>query len=105
MREMATFDRAQGISFVYSHNYEVYKKLKEEKLDSIFIVNRGKASVLKASNHVEHKIEQYEPKALKVAEGGRLITVPKEASVEQAVLRKLGSATTLKNNLQNLQDA
>src|SRR4051812_9664407 len=93
----AYLDKSQGITFVYSNIYQLYKKAKDAKLDSPFVAESPR--VLK-----EAKVEEYTPRTL---ESERPFPVPmgvKEAE-EKAKLLAMRPVANLQKNLSELTDA
>lgn len=106
----AYLDKSQGVTFVFSNIYDLYKKAKNAKLDSPLAVELNKAEssarVIKAEIK-DQRIETFQPKNLETKQGERAFPVPmgvKEAE-EKALRQKLGSVKTLQKNLENLSEA
>lgn len=98
----AYLDKSQGVTFVYSNIFNVYKKAKEAKIDSPFVVDRAPASrVIKKE---EAKVEEFKPVELK---GERTFPVPmgvKEAE-EKAMRANMRPIANLQKNLSELTEA
>ncbi|MCO5141537.1 MAG: hypothetical protein M9962_00435 [Oligoflexia bacterium] len=97
----AYLDKSQGITFVYSNLFDIYKKAKEAKIDEPFVAERTR--VLKNSND---SIKKFEPKVID-AKQERVFPVPmgvREAE-EKARIAAEKSANTLRKNLGELNHA
>jgi len=105
----AYLDKSQGITFVYSNIYDLYKKTKEAKLETPFAAPKAESSarVIKAEIKEQRIITEYQPKALHTKNGERPFPVPmgvKEAE-EKALKQKLRSVQSLQKNMDNLSEA
>lgn len=105
----AYLDKSQGITFVYSNIYELYKRAKNAKLDEPFVVERAKldknARVIKEGDGV--RIEEFKPKALHSVNGERTFPVPmgvREAE-EKALKANQRPVAELQKNVKNLTEA
>jgi hypothetical protein len=102
----AYLDKSQGITFVYSNIYQLYKKAKNAKLESPFVIEKAKTEkVLKKME--QQKVEAFVPKELTNPSGQRAFPVPmgvKEAE-DKALKQNLKSLGDLKKNLANLSNA
>ncbi len=85
----AYLDKSQGITFVYSNIYDLYKKAKNAKLETPFVAERSSSRVIKAE---EAPREFAVPRGVKEAE-------------EKSLREKLYSVKSLQKNLDNLSDA
>ena len=98
----AYVDKSQGITFVYSNIFDIYKKAKEAKLDAPFIAETGR--VLK---NKEAKVQEFKPKNIEAKDGERTFTVPmgvREAE-EKAMKANMRPISNIKKNLSELTDA
>ena len=106
----AYLDKSQGITFVYSNIYDLYKKAKNSKLETPFVAERSSGRVIKAEEFAKHeaaRVDTFQPKELEVKAGERSFAVPmgvKEAE-EKALKQKLSSVQSLQKNLSNLTEA
>jgi hypothetical protein len=98
----AYLDKSQGITFVYSNIFELYKKAKESKIDAPFVAERPR--VLKEG---QVKVSAFEARELSLPEGERTFPVPmgvREAE-EKAKRQNMRPIATLQKNLSDLQNA
>ena len=98
----AQYDKSQGITFVYSNIFELYKKAKESKIDSPFVV--GESRVLKNG---KAKAEAFQPTELKSPENQRPFAVPmgvREAE-EKSMRQNTRSVASLQKSLSEISDA
>jgi hypothetical protein len=98
----AYLDKSQGVTFVFSNIFEIYKKAKEAKIDAPFVAERAPARVIKRE---EAKVEEFKPEELKTTE--RTFAVPmgvKEAE-EKALRQGARPLANLQKNLSELNDA
>lgn len=97
----AYLDKSQGITFVYSNIFDLYKKAKEAKLDAPFVAERSR--VLKNAPVAE----SFQPSELVAPEGERTFAVPmgvREAE-EKAKLKESRPVANLQKNLADLSNA
>lgn len=101
----AYLDKSQGITFVYSNIYSVYKKAKEAKLDSPFAVDS--ARVIKKAHASAQKVEEFEPRTLEAKEGERTLEVPMGVKEAEDKAKRLNARpiASLQKNLNELTDA
>lgn len=114
----AYLDKSQGITFVYSNIFEIYKRAKEAKIDAPFVAersakpnaepvakaNREPARVIKKE---EAKVEAFKPEELAPKPSERAFAVPmgvKEAE-EKAVRQNMRPIASLQKNLSELTEA
>jgi len=104
----AYLDKSQGVTFVYSNIFELYKKAKESKLDAPFFAEKIPSletpRVLKAANV---KAEPFRPEELKAPAAERTFPVPmgvREAE-EKAKRMNMRPVANLQKNLSELTDA
>ncbi len=98
----AYLDKSQGVTFVYSNIFDLYKKAKDSKIDAPFVAERSR--VIKAG---EAKIKNFHAKELNAPEGERPFPVPmgvKEAE-EKAKRQNMRPVANLQKNLSELTDA
>lgn len=98
----AYVDKSQGITFVYSNIFDLYKKAKDAKLDAPYVAESGR--VLK---NKEVKVQEFKPKNIEAKEGQRTFTVPmgvREAE-EKALAANARPISHIKKNLSELTDA
>jgi len=93
----AYLDKSQGITFVYSNIFDIYKRAKEAKIDAPFVAER---KVIKAK---DANPKQFVPAELKAPEGERTFTVP--MGVREAEEKRKISKVDLKKNLSELTEA
>lgn len=107
----AYLDKSQGITFVYSNIYDLYKKAKDAKIDAPFAAERAPATkeaprVLKVQDG-ELKVEEFKPQALETPSGERPFAVPmgvREAE-EKAKRQNMRPVANLQKNLNELTEA
>lgn len=102
----AYLDKSQGITFVFSNIFEIYKKAKEAKIDAPFVAGRAPAGsrVIKKE---EAQVSEFKPEELKLGENNRTFAVPmgvKEAE-ERAMRAGAKPLANLQKNLSELTDA
>jgi hypothetical protein len=100
----AYLDKSQGITFVYSNIFELYKKAKESKIDAPFVAERPSSRVIKEG---QAKISAFEARELDTSGGERTFTVPmgvREAE-EKAKKQNMRPVASLQKNLNELADA
>jgi hypothetical protein len=90
----AYLDKSQGITFVYSSIFELYKQAKEAKLDSPYVAERPR--VMKEANS---QVSNYEPKELKAEHSIEMTKLDSEKSKLNQPL------TNLQKNLKDLSSA
>ncbi len=90
----AYLDKSQGITFVYSNIYDLYKQAKEAKLDSPFVAERSR--VIKAEG--SQTVEEFQPKEFPRPQG----VIEAEQKAETKVSHPV---TNLQKNLKDLSDA
>jgi hypothetical protein len=108
----AYLDKSQGIAFVYSNIFELYKKAKEAKLDAPFVAEQLRAEVqgrvIKAADVAAVvRAEPFRPEELKPQGTERTFPVPmgvREAE-ERAKQMNMRPVANLKKNLADLTDA
>lgn len=105
----AYLDKSQGVTFVYSNIFDLYKKAKESKLDAPFVAARMPATdsprVLKAADL--KAAEAFRPEELKAPATERPFPVPmgvREAE-EKAKQMNMRPLANLQKNLNDLTDA
>lgn len=105
----AYLDKSQGITFVYSNIYDLYKKAKNAKLETPFIAERSSGRVIKAAEFAqqEQRVENFQPKALETKGAERNFNIPRgvREAEEKALKQKLHSVKSLQKNLDSLSDA
>lgn len=99
----AYLDKSQGITFVYSNIFDLYKKAKEAKLDAPFVAEQPrvlKAADLKAA-------QPFRPEELKTPATERPFPVPMGVREAEEKAKKLGArpVANLQKNLTDLSDA
>lgn len=107
----AYLDKSQGITFVYSNIFDLYKKAKESRLDAPFAVEalrseaptRGR--VIKASELAKEAPKAFQPAELKTSETQRTFPVPMGVQEAEEKARKLRSVQNLQKNLSDLSSA
>ncbi len=109
----AYLDKSQGITFVYSNIFDLYKKAKESRLDAPFAVEslRGPAAsgepamgrVIKAADMAKEATKPFQPAELKNAE--RTFPVPMGVREAEEKARRLKSVQGLQKNLNDLSSA
>lgn len=102
----AYLDKSQGITFVYSNIFDLYKKAKESKIDAPFVAERTapQARVLKEG---VAKVEAFQARELETNTGERPYAVPmgvREAE-EKAKRQNMRPVANLQKNLNELTDA
>lgn len=100
----AYLDKSQGITFVYSNIFELYRKAKDAKLDAPFVAEMPR--VMKAANP-ESKVEAFKPQELKPTPGERPFPVPmgvREAE-EKAKRLNMRPVANIQKNISELTDA
>jgi hypothetical protein len=105
----AYLDKSQGITFVYSNIYELYKKAKDAEPEAPFAVERKtetlSSRVIKQTESVSKPVvSEFKPKELK---GERNFEVPmgvREAE-ERAMKERAKPMNDLKKNLSEITDA
>ena len=98
----AYLDKSQGITFVYSNIFELYRKAKESRLDAPFAVERPR--VIKEG---QAKIDAFQARELAPEGGERAFAVPmgvREAE-EKAKKQNMRPVAKLQKNLNELADA
>jgi hypothetical protein len=109
----AYLDKSQGITFVYSNIFDLYKKAKDSKLDAPFAVEtlRGTASepavgrVIKAADLAKEAPKAFQPAELKTTDTQRTFPVPMGVQEAEERARKLRSVQSLQKNLSDLSSA
>lgn len=99
----AYLDKSQGITFVYSNIFEIFKKAKNAKIDSPFVVEKSSRVIKKE----DAKVEEYQPRTLETKDGERAYAVPmgvREAE-EKAKMIHARPIANLQKNLSELTDA
>jgi hypothetical protein len=97
----AYLDKSQGITFVYSNIFELYKKAKDSKLDAPFVAEKS-SRVIKAK---DVKLDMFQARELTPPAGERPFPVPmgvKEAEEKRKNMRPIAN---LQKNLSELTDA
>lgn len=97
----AYLDKSQGVTFVYSNIFDLYKKAKESKLDAPFVAERViKAETLKNA-------QPFRPEELKAPATERTFPVPMGVREAEEKAKKLGArpVANLQKNLNDLTDA
>lgn len=79
----AYHDKSQGVTFVYTDIYKLYKKAKDSKLDSPLVFDKQKEDVKTVRN----------------------FTVPMGVKEAEAKSKKIGSLVELKKNIDSLANA
>jgi hypothetical protein len=100
----AYLDKSQGVTFVFSNIFEIYKKAKEAKIDAPYVAERTSASA-RVIKKEDAKVEEFQPAELKTTE--RTFPVPmgvKEAE-EKAMRANMRPIANLQKNLSELTDA
>lgn len=100
----AYLDKSQGITFVYSNIFELYKKAKESKIDAPYVAERPGSRVIKEG---QAKISAFEARELDTSGGERTFPVPmgvREAE-EKAKKQNMRPVASLQKNLNELTDA
>ncbi len=105
----AYLDKSQGVTFVYSNIFDLYKKAKESKLDAPFVAEPVRSlespRVLKAADI--KAAEPFRPEELKAPSSERPFPVPmgvREAE-EKAKKMNMRPVANLQKNLSELTDA
>lgn len=107
----AYLDKSQGITFVYSNIFDLYKKAKDSKLDAPFAVETLRASepamgrVIKAADVAKEAPKAFAPAELKTTETQRTFPVPMGVQEAEERARKLRSVQNLQKNLSDLNSA
>lgn len=107
----AYLDKSQGITFVYSNIFDLYKKAKDSKLDAPFAVEalRSEAPalgrVIKAADVAKEAPQAFKPAELKTTETQRTFPVPMGVQEAEEKARKLRSVQNLQKNLSDLSNA
>ncbi len=97
----AYLDKSQGITFVYSNIFDLYKRAKDAKIDAPFVAEQP-SRVIKAK---DTKVDFFKPSELIPPQGERAFPVPmgvKEAEEKSKVIKPLAN---LQKNLSELNDA
>lgn len=94
----AYLDKSQGITFVYSNIFDIYKRAKEAKIDAPFVAERK--TVIKAK---DANPKQFVPEELVAPKGERTFAVP--MGVKEAEEKRKLSKVDLKKNLSELTEA
>jgi hypothetical protein len=108
----AYLDKSQGITFVYSNIYDLYKRAKDAKIDSPFVADRAPAVASEATRVLkvkdgQIKVEEFQPKPLETPAGERTFAVPmgvREAE-EKAKKQSMRPVANLQKNLSDLTEA
>lgn len=118
----AYLDKSQGITFVYSNIFDLYKKAKDSKLDAPFAVEGMKAAapgmnpatnplngtlgrVIKAADLAKEAPQAFKPAELKTSETARTFPVPMGVREAEEKAAKLRSVQNLQKNLSDLSSA
>lgn len=96
----AYFDKSQGITFVYSNIYQIYKKAKDAKIDSPFVAD---SRVIKQNS--SSKVEEYTLKNLN--SNSEPLAVPQGVREAEEKAKRLNARpiASLQKNLSELTDA
>jgi hypothetical protein len=98
----AYLDKSQGVTFVYSNIYDLYKKARDARLDSPYVAESPR--VLKKGSV---KADLFTPQELKTPENERPFAVPmgvREAE-EKAKRQNMRPVANLQKNLSELTEA
>lgn len=96
----AYLDKSQGITFVYSNIFELYKKAKDSKIDAPFATP---SRVIKAKD--VKSAELFQPKEIVPPAGERPFAVPMGVKEAEEKARKARPVANLQKNLSELTDA
>lgn len=104
----AYLDKSQGVTFVYSNIFQLYRQAKEARLDAPFVAPRPVAPKTqpRVLKDTDAKVETYQPKELNSGEA-RTFPVPmgvREAE-EKAKRQAAHPVASLQKNLSELTDA
>jgi hypothetical protein len=100
----AYLDRSQGVTFVFSNIYQLYKKAKAADPESPIAIER---KIIKERQAKLASVEKFTPPELKAKEGQRHFPVPmgvREAEAK-ALKENTKSMKEIKKNLSELTDA
>lgn len=100
----AYLDKSQGITFVYSNIFELYKKAKEAKLDDPFVAERPR--VVK---NATASLSAFQPSELRPGAGERPLAAPAGAreaeEKEKRIAAPLRPVARIQKNLNDLSEA
>lgn len=98
----AYLDKSQGITFVYSNIYDLYKKAKDSKLDEPFVAESARVMKKDTAN-----VSSFQPKELTPKDGERPFAVPMGVKEAEEKAKRLNArpVANLQKNLNELADA
>jgi hypothetical protein len=96
----AYLDKSQGITFVYSNIFEIYKRAKDAKIDAPFVAERARVIIKE-----DAKVEAFVPKELKSEERAFAVPMGVREAEEKAMRRNMRPIAGLQKNLSELTEA